>query len=271
MLSVIAAGDSARLASVRRSGWLVQPDVAESVAAALEAVRRQGDSALVEAMRKLTEGQYDAAKLRVPIPMLEGARAALPPEVADGLRLASELVAGELLAQAERDLEARVAVISESRPLLDAVAQLLDTLEVRTLARGDIIAEVVARSCYLIHAANREELLRTVDAFAAERVALHVRDADPYLDRLRHAGAVFVGDMTPIAAGDFLTGTNCVLPAAGTARFRSGLNLSDFVRSFSVVENSRERMLHDAQPLAALAEFEGLPQHAQTSRMRSGA
>jgi histidinol dehydrogenase len=183
----------------------------------------------------------------------------------------SEFVVGELLAQAEHDPVARVAVVSESRSLLDAVSQLLDTFDVKTLPRGEIIDSVMANSCYLIHAANRKELFDVIERFAPEHLSLQVRDAEPYLAQLRRVGAVFVGDMTPVASGDYLAGTNHVLPTSGAARFSSGLSLADFVRTFTVVENSRERMLHDAPVLAAFAEFEGLPQHAQTARMRSGA
>jgi len=172
----------------------------------------------------------------------------------------SEYVAGELLAQAEREPGARVAVVSESRSLLDAVAQLIDTLGVKTMMRGDVISEVMERSCFLIHANSRDEVFEAIELFAPDRASLQVRDPEPYLERLRHVAAVFVGDMTPVASGSFLAGTNGEL-----------LTLDDFVRAFSVVENSRERMAADAQPLAALSEFEGLPQHAQTARMRSGA
>ncbi len=182
----------------------------------------------------------------------------------------SEFVVGELLAQAEHDPLARVAVVSESRSLLDAVAQLLDLLDVGTLPRGEIIARVVERSCFLIHAASRREVFEVIERFAPEHLSLQVRDASEYLPFVRNAGAVFAGDMTPVACGDYLAGTNHVLPTSGAARFSSGLALSDFVRTFSVVENSRERMIADAAPLAALAEFEGLSQHAQTARMRSG-
>lgn len=170
----------------------------------------------------------------------------------------SEFVASELLAQAERDTSARVAVVSESRPLLEAVAQLLDTLDVGTLTRGEVIEAVIARSAVLAHATSRDELFAFIDAFAPERVSLQVRDAEPYLARLRNVGSVFVGELTPVAAGAYLAGTNA-------------LTLADFMRSYSVVENSRERMEHDAHPLAALAEFEGLPEHAQSARMRGGA
>jgi histidinol dehydrogenase len=170
----------------------------------------------------------------------------------------SELVAGELLAQAERDVSARVAVVSESRPLLDAVAQLLDMLDVRTLTRGDVIEAVIARAAFLAHAATRDDVFAFVEAFGPERVSLQVRDAEPYLARLRNVGSVFVGELTPIVAGAYVAGTNA-------------LTLSNFIRSYCVLENSRERMEHDAHPLAALAEFEGLPESAQSARMRSGA
>jgi histidinol dehydrogenase len=183
----------------------------------------------------------------------------------------SEIVAGELLAQAERAAFARVGVVSESRSLLDSVGQLLDTLDVRRLPHGERIASVLEHSCYLIHANNRQELEDVVEAFAPERVALQVRDAEPYLARLRRVGAVFVGEATPVCAGDYLAGTTNLLPAAGAARFASGLHLGTFMRNFSVIENSRERMLRDIQPLALLAEFEGLPENAQAARMRGGA
>jgi histidinol dehydrogenase len=72
-----------------------------------------------------------------------------------------------------------------------------------------------------------------------------------------------------VACGDYIAGTNHVLPTSGAARFSSGLRTADFLRTFSVVQNSPARMQQDAPVLAALADFEGLPQHARTARMRS--
>lgn len=428
-LSVTPAAERSKLLGKRRDGWTPSPELVTSVAEILLSVRTRGDAALIEYTRRYDDPSYDLAKLRVPIPMQEGARTLVPPEIADALHLAkeriarfherqrpadlsyvdedgtryslryrpldavaayvhggraatasavlmtavpakiagvgrtivlapprgnggvhpavlyacslcevdelyavggahaiaaaaygtesiarvdkivgwggaivteakrqiygvcgidglsgppevlvvaddgasSEYVAGELLAQAERDPFARVAVLSESRPLLEAVAQLLETFDVRTLPHGEVLAQVIEGACYLLHAQSRNELLDTIEAIAPERLALQVRDPEPYLARVRRVGTVFVGDMTPLASGDYLAGTNNVLPASGTARFASGLRLEDFMRTFSVVENSRERMLGDANPLAALSEFEDLPQHAQTARMRSGA
>ena len=116
----------------------------------------------------------------------------------------------------------------------------------------------MSRSAWLVQAATRDEVFAFVETFAPERVSLQVRDPESYLARLRKVGCVFVGDLTPVAAGEYLAGTN-------------SLTLADFLRAYSTVEYSRERMEHDAQALAALAEFEGLPEHAQSARIRSGA
>lgn len=187
--------------------------------------------------------------------------------VADG-EASVEYVTGELLAQAEHDPNARVAVVSEDLSLLEAAAQLLENMHIPELERGAVIQSVLERNTFLIHAASREEVFEVVDRFAPEHLSLQVRDPQRYLPKIRHAGAVFVGKHTPVAAGDYIAGTNHVLPTSGAARFSSGLRLADFVRTFSVVENSERRMQEDAATLAALAEFEGLPQHAQTARMR---
>lgn len=180
-----------------------------------------------------------------------------------------ELVAGELLAQAEHDPMARVAVVSESRELLDACAKYLDDLDVRALPRGEIIASVLDNNAYLIHAAKRKHVFKVIDRFCPEHLSLQVRDPQEYLPQIRRAGAVFVGTQTPVACGDYLAGTNHVLPTSGAARFSSGLHTADFMRTFSVVENSPERMASDASTLAALAQFEGLEQHARTARIRA--
>jgi histidinol dehydrogenase len=181
----------------------------------------------------------------------------------------SEYVAGELLAQAEHSESARLGVVSESRPLLDAVAQLLDTLGLDTLERGRSISAAIER-CALMHAAGREEVFETIERFAPAYLCLQVRDAAAYLPHIRSAGTIFVGDLTPLACGDYVAGTIHVVPTSGTARWASSLRLEDFTRSLSVVENTAERMMNDALSVAALAELEGLPQHAQTARMRYG-
>ncbi len=178
-------------------------------------------------------------------------------------------VAGELLAQAEHDPRSRVAALSQSRDVLEAVADELVGSNVQALSRGATISEVIERRCRLIHAQSFAELCQTIERFAPEHLALQVEDPEPILERVRHVGAVFIGAETPVACGDYLAGTNHVLPTSGAARFASGLSLSDFTRTFAVVRNSEERLRGDAPVIAALAELEGLTQHAASVRERS--
>ena len=182
----------------------------------------------------------------------------------------SEYVVGELLAQAELPGVTRLAVLSESRPLLEAVAQLIDTLDLRTLDRHEFVSDAILTHCRLIEAGSRKELLEVLNRFAPAYLSLQVRDPSVYLDRVYAAGTVFVGDMSPLTSGEYLAGTSRVVPTSGTARFASSLSLADFTRSFSVVENTLERVANDAAALASLADLDGLPHHAQTARMRSG-
>lgn len=179
-----------------------------------------------------------------------------------------EFVVGELLAQAEHDPLARVAVVSESHELLDACASSLNGLDVKALPRGDIIASVLERNAFLVHANKRKHVFRVIERFCPEHLSLQVADPENYLPHIRRAGAIFVGAQTPVVSGDYIAGTNHVLPTSGAARFSSGLHTDDFMRTYSVVENSAARMAEDAHILAALAEFEGLPQHARTARLR---
>jgi histidinol dehydrogenase len=183
-------------------------------------------------------------------------------------RARPEYVAGELIAQAEHDPLARVAAVSRDRAILDAVAALLTGDFVRETGRGAIVDAVLAQRTWLIYAANDAQIYDVIERFAPEHLSLQVADPWSMIPRIRRAGAIFVGDHTPVAAGDYIAGTNHTLPTSGASRFSSGLRTADYYRTMSVVENSAQRMADDAETLAALADFEGLPAHARTARMR---
>ncbi|MDB5028650.1 MAG: Histidinol dehydrogenase, partial [Candidatus Eremiobacteraeota bacterium] len=179
-----------------------------------------------------------------------------------------ELVAGELVAQAEHDPLARVAAVSRDRALLARVGELLDGSFGRSSGRDEIVARVLDERAWLVHAENDDAILDVVERFAPEHLSLMVAEPYQWVPKIRRAGAIFVGDDTPVAAGDYLAGTNHTLPTSGAGRFSSGLRTADYLRTMTLVENSRARMAADAGPLAALADFEGLPAHARTARMR---
>ncbi|HEV8020094.1 MAG TPA: histidinol dehydrogenase [Candidatus Lustribacter sp.] len=179
-----------------------------------------------------------------------------------------EFVAGELIAQAEHDPLARVAAVSRDRAILEAVAALLRGDFARETGRGEIVERVLAERTWLIHAASEAQVLEVIERFAPEHLSLQIADPWSLVPRVRRAGAIFIGDHTPVAAGDYVAGTNHTLPTSGASRFASGLRTADYYRTMSVVENSAQRMAADAETLAALADFEGLPAHARTARMR---
>ncbi len=189
--------------------------------------------------------------------------------VADG-RAKAELVGGEMVAQAEHDVLARVAAVSTDRALLERVGSLLDGTFGRSSGRDAIVGRVLDERAWLVHAADDDQVLEVIERFAPEHLSLMVGDPYAWVPRIRRAGAIFVGDDTPVAAGDYIAGTNHTLPTSGAARFSSGLRTFDYLRTMSLVENSRARMASDASALAALAGFEGLPAHARTARMRGG-
>jgi histidinol dehydrogenase len=181
----------------------------------------------------------------------------------------AERVAGEMVAQAEHDPLARVAAVSRDRTLLERVAALLDGPFGRASGRDAIVARVLDERAWLVHADDDAQISEVIERFAPEHLSLMLADASSWVPRIRRAGAIFVGDETPVAAGDYIAGTNHTLPTSGAARFSSGLRTADYLRTMSVVENSRARMEGDAETLAALADFEGLPAHARTARMRA--
>ena len=104
--------------------------------------------------------------------------------------------------------------------------------------------------------------------FAAEHLELMV--AEPYqaLTRIRHAGAIFLGNHSPEATGDYLAGPNHVLPTMGTARFSSALGVETFLKKSSLISYSREALLADAKDIIALANLEGLSAHALSVAIR---
>jgi histidinol dehydrogenase len=183
-------------------------------------------------------------------------------------RARPDFVAGEIIAQAEHDPLARVAAVSRDRAILDAVAALLTGDFARETGRTEIVDAVLAERTWLIHAETEEQIFEVIERFAPEHLSLQVADPWALVPRIRRAGAIFVGDHTPVAAGDYIAGTNHTLPTSGAGRFSSGLRTADYYRTMSLVENSRSRMEADAEMLAALADFEGLPAHARTARMR---
>ena len=121
----------------------------------------------------------------------------------------------------------------------------------------------------LIEADSWATAFAFVNAYAPEHLQLMVADPQAALERVRHAGAIFVGEMSGTAYGDYIAGSNHVLPTGGRGRFSSGLAPSVFMRIQEVVEISPAAAERLAAPLAALARAEGLPAHAHSAEARA--
>lgn len=169
----------------------------------------------------------------------------------------AEWIAADLLAQAEHDPDARAVLITPSRRLAQAVAKAVAALDssAALASRGGII---VTRSL--------AEAIALSQRFAPEHV---VCDNDAVAARLTRAGTVFVGDYSAQASGDYVTGSNHVLPTAGAAAARGGLSAADFVRVSTVQRLTRQGFGRIAADGITLAEAEGLTNHAHSMRVRT--
>ncbi len=134
--------------------------------------------------------------------------------VADA-RANEKLVAGEMVAQAEHDPLARVAAVSTDRALLERVGALLDGAFGRASGRDAIVGRVLDERAWLVHAESETDVLDVIERFAPEHLSLMVADPYVWVPKIRRAGAIFVGDDTPVAAGDYIAGTNHTLPDVG--------------------------------------------------------
>jgi histidinol dehydrogenase len=107
-----------------------------------------------------------------------------------------------------------------------------------------------------------------VNELAPEHLEIMMREAEHVAALVRHAGAIFFGDHTPEAVGDYIAGPNHVLPTGGASRFSSALGVQHFLRRTSIVRYTREELAHTAPLIAALAEAEGLDAHARSAMIR---
>ena len=176
-------------------------------------------------------------------------------------------VAADLLAQAEHDAVARPVLVATSEAILDAVDEELER-QLAELPRGDIAGRSIADYGVGIVARSIDEAVAIAEDYAPEHLELAIADARRIADSIRCAGAVFVGQHTPEAAGDYLAGPNHVLPTAGAARFSSPLGVYDFRKRISVLELDRDDLAAMSADIATLARVEGLDAHARSVELR---
>ena len=176
-------------------------------------------------------------------------------------------VAADMLSQAEHDSMASAVLITTDPVLaekaVDSVRGQLSQLPRRELAR-----ESLQRFGAVFLVKSLDEAVRLANRIAPEHLEIQTVDPWSLLGKIEHAGAVFLGDSTPEAVGDYYAGPNHVLPTAGTARFASALGVENFLKRTSVISYSREALERDGDAIIRLAEREGLEAHAASVRVR---
>ncbi|MGC6501070.1 MAG: histidinol dehydrogenase [Henriciella sp.] len=177
-------------------------------------------------------------------------------------------IAADLLSQSEHDPSSQSILITTEPALAAAVDQAVKN-HLKTLPTGERAGQAWAEHGAIIEVTSLGEAAEIANRIAAEHLELAIADPEGLLDQIRHAGAVFLGHHTPEALGDYVTGSNHVLPTSRAARFSSGLGLLDFLKRMSVQKAGRDGFEALAPAALRLAEAEGLPAHALSVSIRS--
>lgn len=178
------------------------------------------------------------------------------------------VLATDLAAQAEHDPEAETVFVTPDEPLLDATLAALEA-EVAAAPRAEIVRASLAAHGRAVLVADLEQAVEVANDLAPEHLQIVTAEPRALLERVRAAGAVFLGPWTPVPFGDYGVASNHVLPTSGSARFASGLRAADFVTVRTVVECSPEAAVALAPEVALIAEAEGLDAHARAARVRA--
>lgn len=186
--------------------------------------------------------------------------------VADGSN-DPEWVAADLLAQAEHDTAAQSILVTDDAAFGKSVEEAVER-QLKALPRTQIASASWRDYGAVILVDRFEEAVPLVDRVAPEHLELAVEDAETFLSKIRNAGSVFIGRHTPEAIGDYIGGTNHVLPTARSARFSSGLSVLDFVKRTSLLKLGPDQLRQLAPAAITLAEAEGLGAHARSVAIR---
>jgi histidinol dehydrogenase len=170
-------------------------------------------------------------------------------------------VAHDLMAQAEHDENAQAILLTTSAELAAATEkEIIASLQKRSAdeKRRQITLESIRRNGRVILVNSLDEAMEISNRYAPEHLELQTRENDRLLALVRAAGSVFVGDYAPVAAGDYYTGTNHILPTAGGARFTSGVSVYTFYRRITWQKVTAEGLRRGKDAIAVMAEAEGL-------------
>ena len=177
-------------------------------------------------------------------------------------------VAYDLISQAEHDEMAASVLITTDE---DFAAQVNQEIEQRygvTANHARVEQALRGQQSGIVLVDDIEQAIRVADAYAAEHLEVHTENAREVAERIRHAGAIFVGEYSPVPLGDYVAGSNHVLPTGGTARFSAGLSTHTFLRPVNLIDYNQEGLRAVAEHVIAFSAAEQLPAHGEAIRAR---
>jgi histidinol dehydrogenase len=177
-------------------------------------------------------------------------------------------VALDLISQAEHDPLAGSVLVTPSVELAGSVEARLVDMASATKHAARVTTALGGSQSAVVLVDDLDQGLAVVDAYGAEHLEIQTADAAALAERVTSAGAIFVGPYSPVSLGDYMAGSNHVLPTGGTARFASGLGVHAFLRSVQVIEYSRDALAELADRIVAVADDEDLPAHGEAVRGR---
>ena len=186
--------------------------------------------------------------------------------VADGT-CNPDFVAADLLSQAEHDKMASAVLVTDSMELANAVSDSLEK-QIPKLLRSEIARISIDNNGKIIVADDLMKAIDIANEIAPEHLEICVDNPFDYLDKIKHAGSIFMGKYCPEALGDYYAGPNHTLPTSGTARFSSPLSVDDFVKKSQYTYYTRDALKKVADDVAFFAEKEGLTAHAKSATIR---
>lgn len=176
-------------------------------------------------------------------------------------------VAADLLAQAEHGHDGEIILVSTSPEIIAAVQQEIET-QLATLPRAEIIRVTIEHRAWLVEAMDLDEATAINIRYAPEHLSLIVKDKDTALAKIRNVGAIFLGNYSPVATGDFVAGPSHTLPTGGAGKSFSGLTVEQFQRRTSIVKFDRAALEKTAPLVVRFGEIEGLDAHSRTATIR---
>ena len=180
----------------------------------------------------------------------------------------ADLVAADLVSQAEHDELAAAVLVTDSPELADQVSALLVTLAATTAHSERVRIALAGVQSAIVLVDDMDEAARFSNAYGPEHLEIQTVEPGTVLDRIENAGAIFLGAHSPVSLGDYLAGSNHVLPTGGQSRFSSGLGAYTFLRPQQVISYSRQALQLVEKKLVALANAEDLPAHGQAVSAR---